>query len=253
MPKRPKLEIEELTLEVTRACNMNCPHCLRGGPGQGRMSARALHDLLRQTESIGNVTFTGGEPSLAIDVMKKFTLLCQSYNIPVQSFFIATNGKQNLERLTLFALQFWTECQDRDACALALSLDPYHEPIREPNILQGLKFYSDSKTVPPDRLDWEIPAGSALDNGIGSRNTRHVTEKFQFGRAAKKSNVHVEQLYLSSNGLVYPDCDLSWAEMDAAMDDPDSCPTDFLLLKSCAEQLFRTMPIQYWQKEGDEN
>lgn len=51
---------------------MSCDHCLRGETEKLDMSMKFMCSLLNQVEHIGAVTFTGGEPSLAVDSIEAF-------------------------------------------------------------------------------------------------------------------------------------------------------------------------------------
>lgn len=239
-PKRkPKLEIDSFVLEVTRRCNMACDHCLRGGPHPGDLDPRLLRRFLSRVACIGEVTFTGGEPSLNIGVMRKFYEICEQYRIPVGGFFVATNGKENQLELAAFLLDRWHKSDDREACGVALSVDAFHDDADQTDVVKGLGFYTDSKEHSPNDLDWPFTAGSAQDNGLGTRR-RNTAEEFYLDEPGfPGATVRVDTLYLSLNGMVYPDCDLSVEEEDAALENPDDCPTEALPAGRAASTLTR--------------
>lgn len=64
-----KITFENLTIELTRRCNMKCGHCLRGEAQEVDIDRKYIDSLLDQTELIGGMFFTGGEPTLALDTM----------------------------------------------------------------------------------------------------------------------------------------------------------------------------------------
>lgn len=70
--KRNEIFVENLCLEVTRRCNMGCAHCLRGNAEDLDMSHETIEQVLGQVDVIGQVTFTGGEPSLNVDAIGTF-------------------------------------------------------------------------------------------------------------------------------------------------------------------------------------
>ena len=214
---------------------MDCPMCLRGGPGQGEMDARTLGSLLRHVKYINEVTFTGGEPSLAIPAMRKFYAMCGRYDIPVHAFYIATNGKRNQKELAVFALEQWEKADDKEICAVSLSIDGYHEPVGS-GILKGLSFYSCDKERAPGDDSWIAPAGSAERNGLYSSGDRYISRDFSL-EPGYDGAVYVETLYLSTNGWIYPDANLSFEEMDDAIGDPDLCPAAAMPAKGCAARL----------------
>lgn len=230
------LEIDELVVETTRRCNMACPHCLRGPAMAGDMPVQTIRSILEQARVIDTVTFSGGEPSLAIPVMEAFYRKAKRLGVPVNSFFIATNGKENQEELALFALRQYAEAENKDLCAVSLSIDPYHEPCAS-DLIRGLACYSETKERDPSQLDWEVRAGNAEENGLGKpRKTRT-----EFTAYAPQSGgaVRTELVYLSANGFAYPECDLSYEEMDAVLNDPDDCPTEQFLVSELSDGLYK--------------
>ena len=70
--KRNEIFVGNLCLEVTRRCNMGCAHCLRGNAENLDMSRETIDQVLEQVDMIGQVTFTGGEPSLNMDTIRYF-------------------------------------------------------------------------------------------------------------------------------------------------------------------------------------
>ena len=64
--------VQDLILEVTRRCNMACEHCLRGDAQNMDMSTEVVDQILEHCDRIGAVTFSGGEPSLNIPLIRYF-------------------------------------------------------------------------------------------------------------------------------------------------------------------------------------
>lgn len=81
-----------LSLEVTRRCNLNCAHCMRGEAQNIDMSNDIIDNLLVQTNEIEKVLFTGGEPLLALDKIKYFLKEVKGKEIPLYGLQIITNG-----------------------------------------------------------------------------------------------------------------------------------------------------------------
>ena len=59
-----KIAIDDLILEVTRRCNMRCPHCLRGEAESLDADIDLIPQIFEGVSEIGMLTFSGGEPSL---------------------------------------------------------------------------------------------------------------------------------------------------------------------------------------------
>lgn len=56
------IHIDSLIVEVTRKCNMECSHCLRGPGEETFLNPDHIEKLFSRIDTIGCITFTGGEP-----------------------------------------------------------------------------------------------------------------------------------------------------------------------------------------------
>lgn len=215
---------------------MNCEHCLRGGPGTGDMNPEILRDFLKQVDEIDEITFTGGEPSLNIPIMREFYKICEEYQIPVKSFFVATNGKENQLELATFLLEQYDKAEYKDMCGVALSIDAFHDDDIS-HMVKGLAFYTTTKEHAPNDCDWPIPVGNALTWGLGGDNIRNINERFSFETPQQEENIQLNTAYLSLNGCVFPDCNLTIEEEDDAIKSPNDCPTEHIMAATALEQL----------------
>ena len=87
-----KITFENLTIELTRRCNMKCGHCLRGEAQEVDIDRKYIDSLLDQTELIGGMFFTGGEPTLALDTMEYIANELCKKGIPVLNLEMYVNG-----------------------------------------------------------------------------------------------------------------------------------------------------------------
>jgi len=80
-------------IEVTRRCNLRCPHCFTasGGPGQPEPSAEQLCQLLTELAGAGvrTVAFSGGEPLLRADLEK---IMHHGRKAGISAYTLVTNG-----------------------------------------------------------------------------------------------------------------------------------------------------------------
>ena len=142
-----KYAFDELVIEVTRRCNMGCAHCLRGEAENIDVSFNKLSKLASVADNIGQVCFTGGEPSLAVMEMRFFRELCERRGIPVYGFYVVTNGKEVTKEFLMEMLSWYAYCiscgADAESCGLALSKDQFHEkiPAKNEQLLRGLAFF----------------------------------------------------------------------------------------------------------------
>lgn len=103
-----------LNLEITRRCQLKCAHCLRGDAQDVDMSKEVIDSILDQCAGIFEVFFSGGEPTLNIDVMDYFLKEVQRRNIPLGKLGFITNGisiPDALKDFLLHAYDYITTCR----------------------------------------------------------------------------------------------------------------------------------------------
>lgn len=101
-----KLTINDLTVEVTQRCNMKCRHCLRGDTQDVDIFLSDIDGLLNQTEAIGQLIITGGEPTLNLSAIQHIANGLTIRGIPLMRFQIITNGLCYDERLVTIIKRF---------------------------------------------------------------------------------------------------------------------------------------------------
>ncbi len=86
------MEIEKLYLEVTRMCNLECEHCLRGSSEKLFMSPETILNILKDVKKVNKLLITGGEPLLAIRQLRLIIELIRKGNIEVNTIMLITNS-----------------------------------------------------------------------------------------------------------------------------------------------------------------
>ena len=209
------MRVFNLAIEVTRRCNMTCESCLRGDAENIDMTKKQIDEILDQVDEINEVTLSGGEPTLCLDIIKYFFEKAEQLGKYPDSFYLATNGMTNQAELAHILLDAYSKCDDKEACAVSLSLDDFHDG-RQSDYIKGLAFYSPVKArrgEDPER--WAIRMGRADRNGIGTY--RDVTTRFSIDTDENQNDIQrieIDMIYVSANGFVYPDCDISYNIMD---------------------------------------
>lgn len=212
-----KIFVNALCLEVTRRCNMGCAHCLRGDAQDVDVSHAIIDEIFNQVDGIGQVTFTGGEPSLNVSAIRYFFQRAERTNKMPRSFFVATNGKANQEQLAVALLREYPKMEDSELCGAALSIDDWHDPQDyENSILRGLSFYSDCKTFPEGYS--LVPEGRAAHLSLDPKETvplRSAHIVVSDDSDLSSGEIAVEMLYVSANGNIVGNCDMSYERIDA--------------------------------------
>ena len=226
-----KILIDDLILETTRRCNMRCEHCLRGDAENMNLDTSFIEAVLSRADSVCSVVFSGGEPSLAVPTIREFYRLAEEYRCIPSNFYVATNGKEHAKELAHILIDAWTVSDDKDCCAVCISKDLWHEKLTETNPLEALAFYRDDKDhtndKPQNKTDWPWCIGRAADYGIGRKPNDFVLDPSFQGEITKDGRdtiLRIETLYLSCNGYLYGNCDLSYERMDSMpYEEPENC------------------------------
>lgn len=203
--------VSSLILEVTRRCNMCCEHCLRGDAQNLDMAEETVDKLLEQVGSIATVTFSGGEPSLNVPLIRYFFKKARECGVMPYSFYVVTNGKANQLDLAATFLEVYPEMEEPDFCGISLSVDQFHEELDASPLIKGLAFYDPQKEHQDFDERWVLRRGRAYESGIG---TSGVEKDFQV-KGDGGDGVMVEELYVSADENIYPDCNLSYDDMES--------------------------------------
>ena len=208
-----KLHIEYLAIEVTRRCNMSCAHCMRGEAQDCDIDTAYIDAVLSQLDSIGTITFTGGEPTLNLAAIRHTLNACEQRSIPVNNFYLVTNGKQVEKEFLMLMLDWWAYTDgDDDLSAVSLSIDEYHEPIpyRNRALLRGLGFFN--------MVDHNRTGTNALLDLGRAREVQHVgkVERWLFEPTVEEDDdtvyLHESSITLTCHGDILPVSDYEYAE-----------------------------------------
>jgi len=216
-----KLNLDNLLFEVTRKCNMECLHCLRGKAQDVNISRKIINRALKDVTQISSLSFTGGEPTLNIPAMKYIFKQIHKQNIELQSFWLATNGKVYNQSFMNVLFEEYVKCVDLNGGefygGIAVSHnDGFHEGILKENLIkyQCVKFYDDSKA---HKLKNEsiISDGNARINSLGERKLK-IEKHLDYEIYDNEIRIESE-LYINALGDVLLMCDLSYARQKRAV------------------------------------
>lgn len=210
---KKKIELSNLVIEVTRKCNMKCPHCLRGERQNIDIYNDYITKLLSDVESISTLTFSGGEPTLNIPAIR-FTLdELKRLNIYVDCFYIVTNGNEKAisQEFLLLLMDLYQYQGDKDNIygnMIEMSKDKYHSFTKEQqktiDILSMFTFFGIRDLSP--RI---INEGKGADvKGMDKVNLFYSSDLCVY---ENEIDIQVEDtIYLNVNGQICNNCDYSY-------------------------------------------
>jgi MoaA/NifB/PqqE/SkfB family radical SAM enzyme len=125
---RPKVAIDQLMFELGRWCQQMCEHCCRGKRQRDRKNhiqnmKAVITKTLEQIESIGVLTFTGGEPFLYISLIKHTLKELKRLRVSVHYFYVATNGQILNAKIFEVIYDMYDYCDEPDMFSIKVSAD----------------------------------------------------------------------------------------------------------------------------------
>lgn len=202
-----------LIIELTRRCNMNCKHCLRGCAENININKRIIRSALDAFEDIQTLTLTGGEPSLVPELIKYTVDYIIANDISLGCIYIVTNGKQYSRSMVNTMRRAYAYAYEKDLCALCVSVDAFHDGTHKENYYRyadELFFRRDKEQ--PNLERYLINEGNAYENGIGRRNLNVPVsiEKDATYRWGSTLCISEGLIYINALGGVLLDCDVSY-------------------------------------------
>ena len=136
-----KINIRNISVEITRRCNLKCAHCCRGNAENIDIDYKYIDSLLDQVEYIHFLTFTGGEPSLNSPAIQYFVNECKRRNVKLDYVVIFTNGINIKQDFIDVCLDTWNFVNK--GMSVYLSDDIYHTTQKkyDDSLLKSLSFY----------------------------------------------------------------------------------------------------------------
>lgn len=202
-----------LVIELTRRCNMNCAHCLRGCAQNLDISKKTIDNALRHFTNITALTLTGGEPSLVPDLIKYTVDRVMALGIDLGCLYIVTNGKTYSQKMVNAMRRAYSYSYEPDMCALTVSIDEYHDGSHRAAWYryQDEPFFQRDKEQ-PDLSRYLINEGNAFYNGIGRRNLKVATAIKEDYVMIEDDRINIEDdmIYVNALGDVLLNCDVSY-------------------------------------------
>jgi len=209
-----KMNIDSLIIEVTRRCNARCAHCLRGKIQNKDLASEHLWTLFEKIDRVQTITFTGGEPTLAVDIIANALVAAKDNNVEVGNFYIATNALTVPDEFIRVLIDWWQYCDDNEITAVHYSNDMYHPDSAdlEDNIhkLSVLRFVSEKYSPKSLAIDAKhlIAEGRGSKIGANRKLNRYTFEVTEWEDGA---SIQDNEVYLNCDGNIIAGCDWSYA------------------------------------------
>lgn len=202
------MNIDSLIIEVTRRCNMECGHCLRGDAQNMDIQLKHVKSIAQKLSHVGTITFTGGEPSLASGKILEILEIFKKNDVSVGNFYIATNGKAVGDDFFLACAYWYAFCDDNEITSVSLSNDMHHEDLKASPILSAFTFFH--------KRDWKgdnvIAEGHAEDWG---ERPRPDPDQYEVETEwHPEGEIREGDVYLNCKGNIVAGCDFSYATQD---------------------------------------
>jgi len=198
-----KVNIDSLVIEVTRKCQLQCSHCLRGDAEAIDIKPEYIDLLLSKVGYISSVTFTGGEPSLNVGAIDYFIQQVEHHQVTVGNFYIATNAVTVSDEFLLAIMRLWLLCDENEISQVAISNDGYHadeiEDSTQSKKLECFKFTSN-----------KYNAGEWYDGISEGRNEGSGRDPKDHGFEIEDDEVREGEVYLNCKGEIISGCDWSY-------------------------------------------
>ena len=214
--------LNNLIVEVSQKCNLKCEHCLRGPARSTKLDVNKFNSFIRQFDYIHSLTIGGGEPSLALDVIKDVYYAFMYSGVELGNIYIVTNGTYNTMALAEMFIKFYQLCSDNEISGLGFSFDKWHNfalttrqmdyrhvmfhKVRDLFYENGL---NDSLIRKHSNLEWTehviLKMGRAKDWGVRDLVPNEVE--------IYDDDTINSDIYFAANGEIYSSCDLSYTEM----------------------------------------
>lgn len=210
-----EINIYNLVIEVTRRCNMKCEHCLRGNAQDIDIDLKHLESLLDNgVESISDITFTGGEPTLVLNIITKIRLILMEREIEVNNFYVVINGTSASPEFIREMMEWYLFCNDNEISQVTWSNDEYHdESIINKNaldLLSCLRFASPKNSEKyPFTYQLVIPEGRAKEWGMNEGKIDKVMN-LEIETYGDSKIVIQDTFYLNALGYITNNCDMSY-------------------------------------------
>lgn len=214
--------INNLMIEVTRKCNMKCAHCLRGPAQCLSLKKNIIPNIFHDITYIDSIQFTGGEPMLALYQMREIIKYILENDIEIGSFWFKTNGTIFSEAILKHFEKLFNIAGVAELCVIDFSFDQFHDKKKMKALDQFFymeDIYPFIKISENSNSDFKN-IDSVIKEGRAKRLPQYKIREFRkpyyySGWYPEDHENYPENfVYVSSNGNVISECNLSYSNID---------------------------------------
>lgn len=192
-----KLKFRSVVIEITRKCNLQCAHCMRGEAQDLTISQDILDNFFSQVKAIDTIYFSGGEPLLEIDTIDYVVDYIAKYNVDVKALSLISNGTINDERILEVYEKFISNGIDRTA-DMTISDDKFHDLEKAKKSHQFYKNRNRNKNIiiadfkPPQKSDTKSLKRAGRAVNLISKNQKTLIEENYYIRQPILTNHRIK-------------------------------------------------------------
>ncbi len=220
--------IKNITLEVTRRCNLKCRHCMRGNSQNKDINYKYIDYILQNNHSIGRLFFSGGEPLLNINTIIYTINKIINEKLIVLSIGFNTNGTIFNESLINILLEYRKYCFDTfpniynekkkiNPIHITFSNDQFHD--YEKNVIEKYKQFEDKisykETGNLDILEDEIILSGRAKNLVFGKYFEFENKSLNIEKFNNNNYILDNYFYITVNGDITTQGDGSYLDMDS--------------------------------------
>lgn len=182
----PKQTVDNILLEVTKRCNLNCIHCMEGGSDDtGEMTQKEIEQIIDQIRMLGvyRLVLTGGEPFMRKDMVE----IIRKANNSFIKTVVFTNG-------LLITEEMLQEMQGMNVL-LRFSLDGATAEIH--NKIRGEGTFE--KTIEVMKKCVEYGIETAIASTINALNFHQIMDIVKLAEALKVTELEISEINMFGN------------------------------------------------------